>query len=178
MVGYTDADYAGCLDFRRSTSGFVFLHLGCAIDWGSRRQQCTALSTTEAEYIASSDASKEAIWLQRLLSEIDSLPVGHVRLLCDNQSAIRLIHNPANHQRTKHIDVRYHFIQEKHVNGDIVIDYVPTIHQLADIFTKSLPTPQFTFLCSLEDHQGLPTIQGFAIDIDAEFDQQLGKNKL
>lgn len=98
FVGYSDADYAGCIDSRRSTSGFIFLHLGCAVNWGSRRQQCTALSTTEAEYIAASNASKEAVWLRRLLIQIDSLPSGPVRLMCDNESAIRLVHNPTNVQ--------------------------------------------------------------------------------
>lgn len=148
FVGYTDADYAGCIDSRRSTSGFIFLHLGCAVAWGSRRQQCTALSTTEAEYIAASDASKEAIWLRRLLIQIDFLPSGPVRLLCDNESAIRLVHNPTHHQRTKHIDVRFHFIREKQANGEIDINYVTTTHQLADILTKPLAAPQFSFLRS------------------------------
>lgn len=88
FLGYTDADYAGCIDSRRSTSGFTFLHLGCAVAWGSRHQQYTELYTTEAEYIAASDASKEVVWLRRLLIQIDSLPSGPVRLMCDNGSAI------------------------------------------------------------------------------------------
>lgn len=86
LVGYTDSDYAGDKDTRRSTSGFIFLHLGGAISWGSTRQSCTALSTTEAEYIAASNATKEAIWVQRLLLQIGRLQPGPVRLLCDNQS--------------------------------------------------------------------------------------------
>jgi hypothetical protein len=148
LVGFTDADYAGCLDSRRSTSGFLFLHLGGAVAWGSHRQTCTATSTTEAEYIAASDATKEAVWLRRLLIQIDSFPNNPVRLLCDNQSSIRLVHNPVHHNRTKHIQIRYHFIREKQEEGEIDIVYVTTTHQLADIFTKSLPTPQFMFLRS------------------------------
>ena len=139
--GFTDADYAGCLDSRKSTSGFLFLHLGGAVAWGSHRQTCTATSTTEAEYIAASDATKEAIWLRRLLIQIDSFPTNPVRLMCDNQSSIRLVHNPVHHNRTKHIQIRFHFIREKQEKGEIDIVYVTTTHQLADIFTKPLPIP-------------------------------------
>jgi hypothetical protein len=146
FLGYTDADYAGCIDSRRSTSGFTFLHLGCAVAWGSRHQQYTELYTTEAEYIAASDASKEAVWLRRLLIKIDSLPSGPVRLMCDNGSAIRLVHKFTQNQRTKHIDFRFHFIREKQANGEI--DHVTTTHQLADILTKPLAAPQFSFLRS------------------------------
>jgi hypothetical protein len=103
LVGFTDADYAGYLDSCKSTSGFLFLHLGCAVAWGSHRQTCTTTSTTEAEYIAASDATKEAIWLRRLLIQIDSFPTKPVRLMCNNQSSIRLVHNPVHHNRTKHI---------------------------------------------------------------------------
>ncbi len=145
LVGFTDADYAGS---RKSTSGFLFLHLGGAVAWGSHRQTCTATSTTEAEYIAASDFTKEAIWLRRLLIQIDSFPTKPVRLMCDNQSSIRLVHNAVHHNRTKHIQIRYHFIREKQEEGEIDIVYVPTTHQLADIFTKPLPIPQFLFLRS------------------------------
>ena len=146
LVGYTDSDYAGDMDTRRSTSGYIFLHLGGAISWGSKRQSCTAISTTEAEYVAASNATQEAVWIQRLLSQIGQLPPGPVRILCDNQSAISLVHNPAHHQRTKHIDVKFHFIREKQASNFIDIMYIDTQHQLADIFTKPLPTPQFNFI--------------------------------
>lgn len=126
FVGYTYSDYAGDKDFRRSISGFIFLHLGGAISWGSTRLSCTALLTTEAEDIAASNATKEAIWLQRLLQQIGLLPSGPVRLLCDNQSAITLIHNPTHHQRTKHIDVKFHFFREKQLDGVIDVVYIQT----------------------------------------------------
>ncbi len=94
--------------------------------WGSHRQTCTATSTTEAEYIAATDATKEAIWLRRLLIQIDSFLDNHVRLLCDNKSSIRLVHNPVHHNRSKHIQIRYHFIREKQEEGEIDIVYVTT----------------------------------------------------
>ena len=102
--------------------------------------------TTGAKYFAASNATKEAIWVQRLLLQIGHLQPGPVRLLCDNQSAISLVHNPAHHQRTKHIDVRYHFIREKQSEGVIDIVYIPTDHQLADLFTKPIEARRFIFL--------------------------------
>lgn len=100
LVGYTDSDYAGDVNIRRSTSGYIFLHLGGTISWGNKRQSYTAISTTKAEYVAASNAIQEAIWIQRLLSQIEQLPPGPIRILCDNQSVISLVHNPAHHQRT------------------------------------------------------------------------------
>jgi hypothetical protein len=136
LVGYTDYDNAGDMENRRSTSGYIFLHLGGAISWGSKRQSCTVISTTEAEYVAASNATQEAIWIQRLLSQIGQLPHSLVRILCDNQSAIGLVHNPAHHQRTKHIDVKFHFIREKQSSNFIEIMYILNINSL--IFSRSL----------------------------------------
>lgn len=144
LIGYSDADYGGDPDRRRSTSGFLFLLHGGPISWASRRQSCTALSTTEAEFIAASEATKEATWLLRLLKEIDGEgTTGPVELLCDSQSAIRLVKNPEFHQRTKHIDVRYNFIRDQQADGIVNMKFVQSKDQLADVFTKPLPTPAF-----------------------------------
>jgi hypothetical protein len=142
LSGFCDADYAGDLQTRRSTSGFAFLYHGGPISWTSRRQQCVALSTTEAEFVAAAEATKEAVWLQQLLSEIytTKLPTP---LSCDNQSAIALVKNPALHQRTKHIDVRLFYIREAQESGKVNIIYTNTEQQLADIFTKALAVPKF-----------------------------------
>lgn len=143
VIGYSDADFARDLDSRKSTTGYIFLHFGGPIVWASRRQRCTALSTTEAEYVAGSETSKEAVWISRLLKEIrqeESMPIS---LLCDNQSAIRLAKNPEFHQRTKHVDIKYHFIREQLKNGVIDMQYVGTDDQLADILTKPLETSRF-----------------------------------
>ncbi len=146
ILGYSDADFARDLDNRRSTTGYIFLHCGGPIVWASKRQRTTALSTTEAEYVAGCESAKEAVWINRLLKEIgkeDSLPVP---LLCDNQSAIRLAKNPEFHQRTKHVDIKYHFIREQYENGVIDLQYVGTENQLADILTKPLETKRFQYL--------------------------------
>ena len=109
IIGYTDSDYGGCVDTRRSTSGYIFLFAGGAISWRSTLHKCTSLSTTKAEYIAASDASKEAIWLARLVGDLgmQHIPVLH----SDSQSAIALARNPVFHSKSKHIDVQYHFIR-------------------------------------------------------------------
>lgn len=142
LTGFCDSDYAGDLQTRRSTSGFVFLHLGGPVSWTSRRQQCVALSTTEAEFIAAAEATKEAVWLQQLLSELGEVNKP-TSLHCDNQSAIALVKNPAFHQRTKHIDVRLFYIREAQEDGTINVIYIPTDQQSADIFTKALAVPRF-----------------------------------
>ncbi len=146
LKGYTDADYAGDTNTRQSTSGFIFILFGGPVAWSSRRQSCVSLSTTEAEYVAASDATKEGIWLRRLLLDLNPEWNKPIPLMCDNQSAIRLIRNPEFHQRTKHIDVRYHFIREHQEAKEIDVLYIPTEIQLADPFTKPLPNPRFSIL--------------------------------
>lgn len=138
------ADYAGDRETRRSTSGSVFVLGSGAIAWSSQRHKCVALSTTESEFIAASEAVKELVWVQRLLKEIclEGEP-GRCTLFMDNQSAIRLVKNPEFHKRTKHIDVRYHFIREKFEDGLFELNYVATDEQLADIFTKALTKDRF-----------------------------------
>lgn len=143
LVGYTDADFGGDIDSRCSTSGFTFFVYGSLVSWSSRRQKCVSQSTTEAEYVAASESSKEAVWLKCLLSEIGETEDQPVPILCDNQSAIRSIHNPEFHQRTKHIDIRYHFVRSLQEDGVINVLFVPSKEQKADILTKSLPKPDF-----------------------------------
>ncbi len=108
LIGFTDSDFAGNMDNRRSTSGFVFLYNGASVSWSSKLQQCVSLSTTEAEFVAASETSKEAIWLQQFLREVKGDEIGPILILCDNQGAIRLIKNPEFHQRTKHQSLLNH----------------------------------------------------------------------
>lgn len=141
LMGFTDSDWAGDRDDRKSTSGYAFTLQGAAICWKSRKQTVIALSSTEAEYISCSEAAREAIWLQRLFLDLsgstpDSTPM---LLYADNQSAIKLSENPRFHERTKHIDIRYHFLRQAHENGQITVKYLATADMTADILTKSLP---------------------------------------
>lgn len=157
LIGFTDADYGGDLDQRKSTSGYVFHLLGGPIAWASRHQTCVALSTTEAEFVAGCEAAKEAVWISRLLEEIDLGTYGTIPIHCDNQGAIRLIHNPEFHQRTKHIEIKYYFIREHQRSGVIDVRYLNTEEQVADIFTKALPVPCFRYL---RDLLGIVEIDG------------------
>lgn len=164
VTGFCDADYGGDLDTRRSRSGYIFQFGSGLIAWSSQSQKCTAQSTTEAEYIAACMATKEAIWLRRLLHNIGYPQPDPTPLFGDNQSAIRLLKNPEYHKRTKHIDIQYHFIREKFKNGEIDISYISTAQQIADIMTKPLPRDKFERfrsslpMASLQDVQDLPDL--------------------
>lgn len=146
LRAYSDADYAGCLDTRRSTSGYAFILGKGVISWGSERQKSVSLSTTESEYMAASGCVRELVWLRKILYEILDENKFKIVLFMDNQSAIRLIKNPEFHKRTKHIDVRYHFIREKFERDHFTLEHVSTKEMIADVFTKALPAPQFNFL--------------------------------
>jgi ATP-binding cassette subfamily B (MDR/TAP) protein 1 len=138
VSGFVDSDMAGDVDGRKSTTGYVFCFNGGAISWVSRLQQIVALSTTEAEYIAATEACKEAIWLTRLLGDLgvsDTAPILH----CDSQSAIQLAKNPVFHARTKHIDIRFHYIREVLEDGLIRLVKIRSEDNPADVCTKSLP---------------------------------------
>ena len=142
VEGYTDADYAGDMDKRRSTSGYVFMFTGGAVSWRSRLQDCTSMSTTEAEYIAASEACKEAIWLARLVKDL-GITVEMPTLHCDSQSAIMLAKNPVFHAKTKHIDVKYHFIRDMLEDKLMELVKVHTDDNPADLMTKGLPSERF-----------------------------------
>jgi hypothetical protein len=142
--GFVDADWAGDLDRKRSTSGYVFNLFGGAISWMRKRQAVVALSTTEAEYMAATHASKEAVWLQRLCSGI-GLVQQAVRLDCDSQSAIFLAKNPAYHSKTKHIDVQYHFVRDMVEEKKVLLEKVDTLKNVADSLTKSVSTEKFSW---------------------------------
>lgn len=144
VYGYSDADYAADMDTRRSTSGHCFIYANGTISWSSERQRCVSLSTTESEYVAASGAVKELIWLRNLLSEILDEDA-KFKMHMDNQSAIRLVKNPEFHKRSKHIDVRYHFVREKFEEKQFDLEYIQTKEMIADVFTKALPSNQFNF---------------------------------
>ncbi|KAJ9519297.1 hypothetical protein QJQ45_023094, partial [Haematococcus lacustris] len=146
LVGFCDADFAGDLDTRRSTTGFVFTMHGAAVSWSSRRQPTVAVSTTEAEYMAASAAAKEALWLRVLLADLSvGSAVEPVTIMCDNEAAITLIKHPIASARSKHIDVLHHFVRERAARGELVFKYLASGANVADAMTKALPGVKFEF---------------------------------
>jgi hypothetical protein len=132
VIGYVHLDYASDLDKRRSLTGFVFTLSGCAISWKATLQSTVALSTTEAENMAVAEAVKEAIWLRGLISDL-GLQQDETIVFCDSQSTIHLTKNQMYHERTKHIDVRYHFLREVMTQGDITVKKIATTENPADM---------------------------------------------
>ncbi|KAK9870289.1 hypothetical protein WA026_006376 [Henosepilachna vigintioctopunctata] len=145
LIGYSDSDFAGDIDTRKSTTGYLFLMNGGPVTWASRKQNTIALSTTESEYMAACDAAKEILWIKQFLLDIGESQ-NCFTLNVDNQSAIKLINNPVFHRRSKHIDVRYNFIREKVEQKIIQINYVESSFQLADFLTKALSHNKFNFI--------------------------------
>ena len=149
-LGYADADWGGDLDTRRSTTGYLFKVYGGVVAWKSRRQPTVALSTTEAEYMASADATRQAVWLRLLLDDLqlglgeDPLPIFN-----DNAGTIALSKNPVYHERSKHIGLRHHFLREKVEDNTISLTHVRSADNLADLLTKSLPRETFDRLREL-----------------------------
>lgn len=148
IKAYSDADFAGDTSTRKSTSGSVLFYGNNMVSWSSERQQSVSLSTTESEYIAGSQCVKELVWLKSLICEILNEPSIKTTLFMDNQSAIRLVKNPEFHKRTKHIDVKYHFIREKFEETFFDLIYIQTNDMIADVFTKALPAAKFNELVS------------------------------
>lgn len=145
VIGYTDADYAGCIDTRKSTSGYVFTLANSPITWKSQEQNVVAQSTTEAEYLALALGVKEALWLKSFLKKLD-ISVSSVKIGVDNQSANKLTQVQQLHNRTKHIDIKVHFVRDECEKGNITIFYVQSSDQLADLFTKALSKTVFNGL--------------------------------
>jgi hypothetical protein len=136
LTGYSDASYANCISTRRSYSGYVFYLGKCAISWMSRKQQSVATSTTEAEYMALSLMARQATWYEIGFQQLKlDIPI---HIFCDNQSGIKLAENPVLHQRSKHIDVHYHFTREKLLSNSFTLSYIQSDENVADIMTKGL----------------------------------------
>ena len=142
--GFSDADWAGAIDGRHSTGGYIFFVAGGAVSWSSKRQDVIALSSCESEYYGLAEAGKEALWIRQLLTELgqyDTSTPAH--LWMDNQGAKALSENPEFHRRTKHIDVRYHWVREEVAKGTLQLEYIPTGQMAADGLTKPLGRQAF-----------------------------------
>ncbi|RVX15740.1 Retrovirus-related Pol polyprotein from transposon RE1 [Vitis vinifera] len=147
---YSDADWAGNIIDRRSTSGYYSFVWGNLVTWRSKKQSVVARSSAEAEYRALAQGICEGIWIKRVLSELGQTSSSPILMMCDNQAAISIAKNPVHHDRTKHVEIDRHFITEKVTSETVKLNYVPTKHQTADILTKALPRPNFEDLtCKL-----------------------------
>lgn len=143
MVGWCDADWAGDIDTRRSTTGFIFKYGIGAITWGSKRQGIVTISTAEAEYTAAASAVRELLWLRQLATALD-IEVPSVELMCDSQAAIAIAKNGGVSARTKHMDVRLHFLRDRAAAGEVELCYTPTDEMLADPLTKAVTEAKLT----------------------------------
>ena len=152
---YTDSDYAGDVEDRRSTSEYVFLLSGGAVAWSSKKQPIVTLSTTEAEYVAAAACACHSIWMKRILDSIGSFTCTSVKIHCDNSSTIKLSKNPILHGRTKHIDVKFHFLRELVKEGTVELIFCGTKEQIADIMTKPLKLESFVKMRSMLGVQGM-----------------------
>nr|GEX56687.1 retrovirus-related Pol polyprotein from transposon TNT 1-94 [Tanacetum cinerariifolium] len=144
-IAFADVDHAGCQDTRRSTSGSVQFLGERLISWSSKRQKSVAITSMETEYIALSGCYAQILWMRSQLSDY-GLGFNKITMYCDNKSAIALCCNNVQHYRSKHIDIRYHFIKEQVENGVIELYFINTEYQLADLFTKALGRDRIEFL--------------------------------
>lgn len=155
VESFTDADWAGDINDRRSTSGYCTFVWGNLVTWRSKKQSVVARSSAEAEFRAAAQGICEALWIKLLLEELKVVYEKPMKLLCDNKAAISICHNPVHHDRTKHVEVDRHFIKEKIEDGVICMTYVTTAEQVADVLTKGLMRPAFE---KLIDKLGLTNV--------------------
>jgi glycine/D-amino acid oxidase-like deaminating enzyme len=143
LQGWTDSDYVGDLDDRKSTSGYVFKFGSSAISWSSKKQPIVTLSTTEAEFVAAASCVCQGMWLRSILQQLGQTQRKGIVIFCDNSSSIKLSKNPVMHGRCKHIDVRYYFLRDLVKDGVLEMKHCNTGDQIADVMTKPLKLESF-----------------------------------
>jgi hypothetical protein len=149
IVGFSDADWAGDPDTRRSTTGYIFMLAGGPVSWKSKLQPSTSLSSVEAEYVALCGAVREAVWLRQLLTELGFPSKGPTTIAEDNKGCISVSSNNRTDSRTKHIDVKYHYVRQMVKNRQVTVHYTPTEEMLADVLTKPTSTRKFNAFTKL-----------------------------
>ena len=145
LIAYSDSDFAGCKIDRKCTSGGVQMLGRKLVSWTSKKQSTVSLSTTEAEYVAAGSCCAQVLWMQHQLSD-SGLSVSKTPIFCDSTSMIAISNNPVLHSRSKHIEIRYHYLRDHVEKGDIEMYFIGTDYQLADLFTKPLDEKRFNFL--------------------------------
>lgn len=145
MIGYTDSDYAGDIEDRKSTSGYTFILSSAAVAWSSQKQPIVTLSTTEAEFVAAAACSTQAVWMRRILDTLgyQGDEDEGTLIFCDNSSTIQLARNPVFHAKSKHIEVRFHFLRNLENDGVIHLVHCSTHDQIADVLNKPLKLESF-----------------------------------
>ena len=143
LIAYSDSDHAADPIKRRSITGYVVKLASASISWTSHAQKTVATSSTEAEYMALSDCSRQVMWLKHMFNEL-GMPIGKIPICTDNNGAIFMGSNPIQERRIKHIDVRYHYIRERVEEGDVEILRVDTDENPSDMFTKPLGHVKFS----------------------------------
>ncbi|KAL6291909.1 hypothetical protein ACE6H2_000051 [Prunus campanulata] len=160
LSAYSDADWAGDITTRRSTTGFVVFLGSNPISWQSKKQGSVSRSSTEAEYRALANASAEVAWVRQILADLHVFLPEPPLLFCDNMSALALSSNPVFHSRIKHLDVDFHFVRERVQRKDFLVQYIPTDDQIADVLTKGLHSPVFVKHCTNLSLGTLTEIEG------------------
>ncbi|KAJ9546787.1 hypothetical protein OSB04_019330 [Centaurea solstitialis] len=165
LISFTDSDYGGCKLDRKSTSGSCQFLGDKLVSWTSKKQNCVSTSTAEAEYVAAASCCSQVLWMKTQLLDY-GYKLKRVPIYCDSESAIAITSNPVQHSKTKHIDIRYHFIKDNVEKGNIEMFFVQTDYQLADLFTKPLDEKRFNFLVSKLGMLSIPTdscvVSGFS----------------
>lgn len=156
LLGYCDSDWAEDVNDRKSITGYAFLLGNAAISWKSKKQPTQALSSVEAEYMAACEAAKEALWWRSFLKGIGYQLTAPTRVLSDNQGSIALSKNPGHHDRTKHIDLRHHFVRDRVADGTMVLEHVGTGDMAADVLTKALVREKHNHATTLLGVAGAP----------------------
>ncbi|KAJ9566357.1 hypothetical protein OSB04_002323 [Centaurea solstitialis] len=155
LIAYTDSDHAGCKLNRKSTSGACQFLGDKLVSWSSRKQNCVSLSTAEAEYVAAAACCSQVLWMKTQLADF-GYTMQRIPIYCDSKSAIQITANSVQHSRTKHIDIRYHFIKDHVEKGNVELYFVESDYQLADLFTKPFDEKRHFFLLKMARQQNSP----------------------